>query len=341
MPAPGRRAGRRRQRRQVEEHWAYVKPVRPAPPAVSNARPGSATPIDRFVLARLDAETAARRRPRRDGDAAPPRHPRPDRPAADARRGRRLPRRHRARTPTSGWSTGCWRRRTTASAGRRRWLDLARYADTNGYEKDDRRGRSGRTATGSSTPSTATCRSTSSPSSSSPATCCPNATREQKIATGFHRNTLINEEGGIDPTRSSAFDVARRPRQHDGHRLARHSRIGCAQCHNHKYDPFTQKEYYRLLAFFASAGVRQPDASATAPATSRADARPGDAGAGERTHDAAAEIEGGSKPQLAGDDAGAARARRRSWESDGPRRRSRRGPRWCRSDATRDQRRRS
>ena len=59
--------------------------------------------------------------------------------------------------------------------------------------------RSGPIATGSSRPSTTTCPSTSSRSSNSPATCCPNATPTQRIATGFHRNTMLNEEGGIDP----------------------------------------------------------------------------------------------------------------------------------------------
>ena len=80
--------------------------------------------------------------------------------------------------------------------------------------------RSGRTATGSSTPSTATCRSTSSPSSSSPATCCPTPTLDQQIATGFHRNTMINEEGGID-VEEFRVDADRRPRRHHRHRLAR------------------------------------------------------------------------------------------------------------------------
>ena len=96
-------------------------------------------PIDHFVLARLEREgltALARGRPR---DADPPRHARSDRPAADARGSRRLPRRSLARTPMRRWSTGCWPRRATASGWRSRWLDAARYADTNGYQTDGER----------------------------------------------------------------------------------------------------------------------------------------------------------------------------------------------------------
>ena len=76
----------------------------------------------------------------------------------------------------------------------------------------------------------------------------PNATENQKIATGFHRNTQINEEGGIDKEQfriDSVFDrVATTGTVWLG------LTIGCAQCHDHKFDPIEQKEYYRLFAFF-------------------------------------------------------------------------------------------
>lgn len=75
----------------------------------------------------------------------------------------------------------------------------------------------------------------------------PNATQDQKIATGFHRNTQINQEGGVDPEQfriDSVFDrVATTGTVWLG------LTIGCAQCHNHKYDPITQQEYYQLFAF--------------------------------------------------------------------------------------------
>jgi hypothetical protein len=76
----------------------------------------------------------------------------------------------------------------------------------------------------------------------------PNATESQKIATGFHRNTQINQEGGIDKEQfriDSVFDrVATTGTVWLG------LSIGCAQCHDHKFDPIEQKEYYSLFAFF-------------------------------------------------------------------------------------------
>jgi hypothetical protein len=75
----------------------------------------------------------------------------------------------------------------------------------------------------------------------------PNATEAQKIATGFHRNTQINQEGGIDKEQfriDSVFDrVATTGTVWLG------LSIGCAQCHDHKFDPIEQKEYYRMFAF--------------------------------------------------------------------------------------------
>jgi hypothetical protein len=75
----------------------------------------------------------------------------------------------------------------------------------------------------------------------------PNATESQKIATGFHRNTQINQEGGIDKEQfriDSVFDrVATTGTVWLG------LTVGCAQCHDHKFDPIAQKEYYRLFAF--------------------------------------------------------------------------------------------
>jgi len=76
----------------------------------------------------------------------------------------------------------------------------------------------------------------------------PNASESQKIATGFHRNTQINQEGGIDKEQfriDSVFDrVATTGTVWLG------LSIGCAQCHDHKFDPIEQKEYYQLFAFF-------------------------------------------------------------------------------------------
>jgi Protein of unknown function (DUF1553)/Protein of unknown function (DUF1549)/Planctomycete cytochrome C len=76
----------------------------------------------------------------------------------------------------------------------------------------------------------------------------PAATTEQRVATGFHRNTQINQEGGIDPEQfriDSVFDrVATTGTVWLG------LTIGCCQCHDHKFDPIEQKEYYQFFAFF-------------------------------------------------------------------------------------------
>ena len=78
----------------------------------------------------------------------------------------------------------------------------------------------------------------------------PDATIEQKIATGFHRNTMTNEEGGVDPDESMYEVLVDRVNTTATVWLG--TTIACAQCHNHKYDPFSQKDYFRLLAFFAN-----------------------------------------------------------------------------------------
>ena len=136
---------------------------------------------------------------------------RPHRPAADAGGGARVRRRHRGPTPTSARSIGCWPRPTTASA----WPSSGSTScatPTASATTATTRGRSGATATGSSPPSTATCRSTASPPSSSPATCCPSATLEQKIASGYNRLLQTTEEGGAQPKEYRANYLADRVR---------------------------------------------------------------------------------------------------------------------------------
>ncbi len=76
----------------------------------------------------------------------------------------------------------------------------------------------------------------------------PNSTLDQKIATGFHRNTMINEEGGVDQEQYRVEAIFDRVNTTGTAFLG--LTIGCAQCHNHKYDPISQREYYRLFAFF-------------------------------------------------------------------------------------------
>src|SRR5258706_11829092 len=82
----------------------------------------------------------------------------------------------------------------------------------------------------------------------------PKATVEQQIATGFHRNSLLNQEGGIDVEEARWETLVDRVNTTAAVFLG--TTLGCAQCHNHKFDPFSQRDYYRMLAFFNNAEYR-------------------------------------------------------------------------------------
>ena len=77
------------------------------------------------------------------------------------------------------------------------------------------------------------------------------ATHEQKVATGFHRQTLTNKEGGVDPEEFRCKAVVDRVSTTGSVWLG--LTVGCAECHSHKYDPITQREFYQLFAFFDNA----------------------------------------------------------------------------------------
>jgi cytochrome c553 len=229
-------------------HWAYAKPERPALPPVRNGA-WVRSPIDAFVLAGLEKEglspspEASRetllRRVSLDLVGLPPTpgeidaflaDPRPD---AYARVVDRL-----LASPHYGerWA--------------RPWLDLARYADTNGYEKDQRRTAwkyrdwvidalnrdlSFRDFT----------------IEQLAGDMLPDATIEQRIATGFHRNTQLNQEGGIDVEEARFETLVDRVNTTGTVWLG--TTVACAQCHNHKFDPVSQKDYFRMLAFYDNA----------------------------------------------------------------------------------------
>lgn len=229
----------------AKKHWAYVKPVRHDPPPVQN-NSWVRNPIDNFILARLekeglqpspeaDKETLIRRASL-DLTGLPPSIEEADAFLADA-----SPEAYEklvARLLASPRYGERWARP---------WLDLARYADTNGYEKDDRR-------------SVWLFRDwvIQALNKDMPfdqftieqiaGDLLPNATLEQRIATGFHRNTMINEEGGVDPEEYRVAAVMDRVDTTATVWLG--TTLACAQCHNHKYDPFSQEEYYRFFAFF-------------------------------------------------------------------------------------------
>lgn len=133
----------------------------------------------------------------------------------------------------------------------RHWLDLARYADSDGYEKDQPRPHAWRwrdwviDAFNRDVPFD---RFTVEQLAGD---LLPGATLDQRIATGFHRNTLTNKEGGADKKEDRDKQLVDRTNTTGAVWLG--LTVGCAQCHTHKYDPITNREYYQLYAFFNSA----------------------------------------------------------------------------------------
>lgn len=131
----------------------------------------------------------------------------------------------------------------------RHWLDLARYADSNGYTIDGARiiwpWRDWVVkAFNSDMPfDQFTIEQLAGDM-------LPNATIDQKIATGFHRNTSFNEEGGTDAEQFRVERIVDRTNTTAAVWLG--LTLGCAQCHDHKYDPVSQKDYFRLYAYFNS-----------------------------------------------------------------------------------------
>ncbi|MCH7726831.1 MAG: DUF1553 domain-containing protein, partial [Planctomycetes bacterium] len=136
----------------------------------------------------------------------------------------------------------------------RLWLDLARYADTNGYEKD--RPRSIwpfrdwviRALNDDMPFDQFTVEQLAGDM-------LPKATVQQRIATGFHRNTMSNDEGGTD--NEEFRDLAIKDRVATTGQIWMGMSWGCAQCHSHKYDPISHTDYYRLLSLLNNAD--EPD----------------------------------------------------------------------------------
>jgi hypothetical protein len=230
-----------------EAHWAYVTPTKPAiPETTDTAWPKN--DIDRFVLARLEAEGLAPappadrytllRRMSFDLVGLPPTPGEADAFAADKR------------PDALDWVLD----RLLASPHygehqARYWLDLARYADSNGYHIDAPRSMWPYRdwvirAYNQNMPFDQFTREQLA------GDLLPDATLEQRIATGFHRNTMLNEEGGIDPEEFRTKSVVDRVNTTMTTWMG--TTMSCAECHDHKYDPFTQKEFYQFYAFFNS-----------------------------------------------------------------------------------------
>ena len=98
----------------------------------------------------------------------------------------------------------------------------------------------------------------------------PGDHRGPQVATGFHRNTPINQEGGIDVEQFRVESIIDRVNTTGSVFLG--LTIGCCQCHDHKYDPICQREYYRLFAFFNN--VDEPELEIATPADAGPTARP-------------------------------------------------------------------
>jgi hypothetical protein len=226
-------------------HWAYNKPRRPDAPAVRDTH-WPRTDIDRFILARLDREglqpspeasrEALIRRVSLDLTGLPPTLEQVDAFVADTR-----PDAYE-RLVDALFASPHYGERWA-----RPWLDLARYGDSHGYEKDRLRTMWKYRdwvidALNADMPfDTFTIEQIAGDM-------LPGATDAQRVATGFHRNTLLNQEGGIDVEEARWETLVDRVNTTGTVWLG--STVACAQCHNHKYDPISQRDYYRMLAFF-------------------------------------------------------------------------------------------
>jgi hypothetical protein len=227
-------------------HWSYQPIQRPQIPTVKAAQ-SARNPIDAFILARLErdgiapsAETDRRtliRRVSLDLIGLPPSLDEVEdfvadrRPEAYERVVDRL-----LQSPHYGekWA--------------RHWLDLARYADSDGYEKDLPRLSAWRWRRWVIDSLNQDLPFDEFTVEQIAGDLLPNATVEQKVATGFHRNSLVNREGGIDREQLRVEQAVDRTNTVGSVWLG--LTVGCAQCHDHKYDKISQKEYYQLFAFF-------------------------------------------------------------------------------------------
>ena len=229
----------------TKRHWAYVRPVRPKLPRVTHTSWGK-NPIDTFVLARLEragltpSAEADRitllRRVTLDLTGLPPTPAETEAFVVD-------------RSATA-YASVVARLLASPHYGERMalpWLDAARYADSNGFQQD------GDTyqyiwrdwvvkAYNSNMPfDQFTIQQLAGD-------LLPNATEDQKIATGFNRCHLLNGEGGAIAEEQRNVILFDRVDVTATNWLG--ATLACAQCHDHKYDPLTQRDYYSLLAFF-------------------------------------------------------------------------------------------
>ena len=232
---------------EYQDHWSFLRPQRSAQPQV-NASDWVRNEIDRYVLAKLESRGMT--------------------PSPEASREtliRRVSLDLRGFPPTvaeideylRGQSEGAYERMVDRMLDSphfgekmaRIWMDLARYGDTNGYHYDSTRQvwlwRDWviRAYNDNMPFSQFTVEQLAGD-------LLPAATVDQKIASGFNRNTRYNEEGGADPDEWRVEYAKDRTRTLGQVWLG--MTLGCADCHSHKYDPISQREFYQLYAFFNS-----------------------------------------------------------------------------------------
>jgi mono/diheme cytochrome c family protein len=228
----------------LQQHWAFVAPARPKPPGVKNSS-WVRTPIDDFILARLEKQgltpspeadkVTLIRRLSLDLTGLPPTIEEVDQFTGDASPdayGKLVDR--LLGSPHYGERWGRW------------WLDAARYADTNGFEKD--RSRSiwpyrdwVIDAFNKDLPFDQFAVEQLA------GDLLPQPSLETRVATGFLRNSMLNQEGGVDPEQFRVEGII--DRVDAVGRAFLGLTVSCAQCHNHKFDPISQTEYYRFYAF--------------------------------------------------------------------------------------------
>jgi hypothetical protein len=230
-----------------ERHWAFVPPKPVAPPSVANEK-WVRNPIDRFVLARLEHEglkpspeadrATLLRRLSFDLTGLPPTTAEIDAFLAD-------------KSPNA-YEKQVDRMMALPQYGEKmamQWLDLARYADTHGYHIDSQRDM-WRWRDWVIDAFNRNMPFNQFGIEQLAGDLLPNATIEQKLASGFNRNHMINYEGGAIPEEYQVEYVA--DRVDTTSNVFMGLTMGCARCHDHKYDPISQKDYYRFFAFFNS-----------------------------------------------------------------------------------------
>jgi hypothetical protein len=230
---------------QYQTHWAFVAPQRPAEPEVKQAE-WVRTPIDRFVLAKLEAEDLS---PSPEADRAtlirrisidliglPPTPEEVDAFVADS--------------DPQAYEKLVDRLLASRHYGERMalpWLDAARYADSNGFQQD------GDTWQWMWRDWVVQALNDDLPFDQFTiwqlaGDLLPDATTEQEIASGFNRNHLLNGEGGAIPEEQRFVILFDRMDTTATTWLG--LTMACAQCHDHKYDPITQRDYYSLMDAF-------------------------------------------------------------------------------------------